>query len=54
MDNEIAEIRAKLVAEQLYCWLCDVTGNDVTRSKIRIALLILQLKLTYQENKLFK
>ena len=56
MDNEIAELKARLVAEQLYCWLCNVTGNRLAtiNSQIKVAELIKQLSLVYEQNESFK
>ena len=52
MDNEIAELKARLVAEQLYCWLCNVTGNKLAtiNSQVRVTKLIKLLSLMELEN----
>ena len=52
MDNEIAEIEAKLVAEQLYCQSCNVTGNKLAtiNSQVRVTKLIKLLSLMELEN----
>ena len=56
MDNEIAEVKARLVTEQVYCWLCNVTGNRLAsiKSQIRVLQLIKQLSLMELQNKSFK